>query len=106
MRAADAMLFPSLYEGLPGAVLEASSVGLPVVASDLPVIQEIKAYLPLLRSLPLSCSNQEWAVACEKLCAESNKGETRAAAERRFLLSPFRLDRCVLLHTMLWQGEL
>jgi len=39
-RAADALAFPSVKEGFGLAVLEALSVGLPVVASDLPVFAE------------------------------------------------------------------
>ncbi len=41
MQCSDVMLFPSLYEGLPVAVLEAGAAGLPVVASDIPCIGEI-----------------------------------------------------------------
>jgi glycosyltransferase involved in cell wall biosynthesis len=39
--AADAFVFPSLYEGLPGGVIEALATGLPVIASDVPGIREI-----------------------------------------------------------------
>jgi glycosyltransferase-like protein len=39
-QAADALAFPSLKEGWGLAVLEAMSVGLPVVASDIPVFRE------------------------------------------------------------------
>ncbi|HEX5472972.1 MAG TPA: glycosyltransferase family 4 protein, partial [Lacipirellulaceae bacterium] len=36
MQVADVFLFPSLREGLSVAVMEASAVGLPIVASDIP----------------------------------------------------------------------
>jgi glycosyltransferase involved in cell wall biosynthesis len=39
--AADALLFPSLTEGMPNAVLEALAAGLPIVASDIPAIREL-----------------------------------------------------------------
>jgi glycosyltransferase involved in cell wall biosynthesis len=41
--AADAFLFPSLTEGMPNAVLEAMACGLPIVASDMPVLQDLAA---------------------------------------------------------------
>ena len=41
MAASDLFVFPSLYEGLGGALIEAMALGLPVVASDLPAIREV-----------------------------------------------------------------
>jgi len=39
--AADAFVFPSLYEGLGGAVLEAMALQVPIVASDVPALSEV-----------------------------------------------------------------
>jgi len=52
LAAADAFLFPSLTEGMPNAVLEAMACGLPIVASDIPVLRELSADGE--RMLPLS----------------------------------------------------
>lgn len=41
MAASDLFVFPSLYEGLGGALIEAMAVGLPVVASDIPALREV-----------------------------------------------------------------
>lgn len=41
LAAGDLFVFPSLYEGLGGAVIEAMALGLPVVASDLPALHEV-----------------------------------------------------------------
>lgn len=41
LAAADLFVFPSLYEGLGGALIEALALELPVVASDLPALREV-----------------------------------------------------------------
>lgn len=43
LAAADVFAFPSRWEGLGGAVLEAMGVGIPVVASDIPAMREVLA---------------------------------------------------------------
>ena len=41
LAASDVFAFPSLYEGLGCAVIEAMALGLPIVASDIPAIREV-----------------------------------------------------------------
>ena len=41
MAAADLFVFPSLYEGLGCALIEAMALRLPIVASDIPVLHEV-----------------------------------------------------------------
>lgn len=57
----DVMLSPSLYEGLPLALVEAQCSGLPVVAAD-SITREV-ALLDSFISLPLSADNTAWADA-------------------------------------------
>ncbi len=58
---ANAMLFPSKWEGLPGAVIEAASVGLPVLGSKIPGVEEIAAQLSIVQALSLDESDEVWA---------------------------------------------
>ncbi|MEN8238830.1 MAG: glycosyltransferase [Actinomycetota bacterium] len=41
LAASDLFVFPSLYEGLGGAMIEALALGLPVIATDLPALREV-----------------------------------------------------------------
>lgn len=41
LTAADLFVFPSVYEGLGGALIEALALGLPAVVSDLPALREV-----------------------------------------------------------------
>lgn len=41
LSAADVFAFPSLYEGLGGAAIEALGLGVPIVASDIPALREL-----------------------------------------------------------------
>lgn len=65
LMASDCMIFPSLYEGFPNAVLEAETTGLPVLMSD--VITEEVCLTDQCVRMPLSKSAQEWADRAEKL---------------------------------------
>jgi glycosyltransferase involved in cell wall biosynthesis len=87
--AADTMVAPSLWEGLPGAVLEASSVGTPVLASDIPPMIEVAKFLPI-RTLSLSQSDEVWATVCAELCADES---LPARVLDAFAASPFTMLR-------------
>ena len=61
-RAMDVLVFPSVYEGLPVAIVEAQAAGLPCVMSDI-VTEESDVIEPLLRRISLRRSAVEWADA-------------------------------------------
>jgi glycosyltransferase involved in cell wall biosynthesis len=82
LKAADLMIFPSLREGLPGAVLEACAAGTPVVASDLPGPKEIAAFSKSIVCLPVTTGDNDWAAAAEKFLG--NRPLAPALAGGRF----------------------
>lgn len=101
LSAADVMLFPSLYEGLPGAVLEASATGLSVIASNIPVIEEIKPFLPNLKALPLAANDKVWAqIAYEQMM--TNNDLARQIEHRQFVQTPFTLEKSIETYERLW----
>lgn len=59
--ALDVMLFPSLFEGLPKAVIEAQCSGLPTVASN--AVPEEACITDCLTIMSLECGENAWACA-------------------------------------------
>lgn len=86
---AHVMLFPSEWEGLPGVVLESASVGLPVVASDLPGIEEIAEQLPNVHIVNRSDPNTQWAQKLQQVLADNS--DTRLMIDA-FSRSDFLID--------------
>jgi glycosyltransferase involved in cell wall biosynthesis len=60
LRAMDVFVFPSLYEGLPLAMVEAQAAGLPCVVST-EVTREVEAVPGLIRWLPLWAGAGVWS---------------------------------------------
>jgi glycosyltransferase involved in cell wall biosynthesis len=71
LRAMDVFVFPSLYEGLPLALVEAQAAGLPCVVST-EVTREVDVVPGLIRWLPLAAGAGVWADAVlESACQPS-----------------------------------
>ena len=67
VRHSTAMLFPSLWEGLPGALIEAASVGVPVLGSAIPGVKEVAKQLPIVEYLELSEPDEAWAAKLQQM---------------------------------------
>lgn len=66
LQASDVFVFPSLFEGLPGALLEAQAAGLPCVVSS-NITSEAVIVNDIVKSLPLSCDIKQWCVAIDQM---------------------------------------
>ena len=102
LKAAAALIFPSRWEGLPGAVLEACAAGTPVLASDLPGVREIAARLPRVRCLSLEAEDACWARALQEVSATAGEPKARWEARRAFARSAFTMDRCIADYGRIW----
>lgn len=92
LAAADVFVFPSLYEGFGGAVIEAMALGLPIVASDLPAIREVveegRNALLVPRGDPTPL-----AQAIEQLLDQAEGREALGRRSRRLFEDRFTLER-------------
>src|SRR5260370_70247 len=88
----DVFVFPSLYEGLPLAVVEAQAAGLPCVVST-GVTREADAVPGLLRWLPLSAGSEIWAEAVLEAAHEARSRPFQSAASLEAMRrSPFSVE--------------
>ena len=67
--AAEALVFPSEYEGFGAPVLEAMSLGTPVVCSDRAALPEVAGDAALVRPLTV----EAWATALDEVAARARR---------------------------------
>jgi len=92
LAAADLFVFPSLYEGLGGSLIEAMASGLPIVATRLPAIEEVveegrNALLVERKSI------EPLAKAMTDLLESPERAKTFGDRSREIFVSKFRLNR-------------
>lgn len=100
LMASEIMVFPSIREGLPGAVLEANAAGLPVVGSDIAPMKEIAQHLGNVNCMSLADKNSSWAAQVADFAKPTSA--SRDAALQAFEASVYSFDRCVQAHKMAW----
>lgn len=91
LAAADVLAFPSIYEGLGGAVLEAMALRCPIVASDLDTLREVAGEGGAL-FVPVGAAGPLAAALVRVLSDEGLREATTAVAHDRFE-SNFTLER-------------
>ena len=107
MAQASAFVLPSKYEGMPLAVIEAQTAGLPCVCADT-FSQEVDFGLGGIRWLSLSDNPYVWADDLEEAVASGRNREEavlRAIQEKGFDASAFA-DRLCALYTAAAEGEM
>ena len=92
--ASDVFFFPSAWEGLPGAPLEALAAGLPIVASDIPSMREIAVYFGGDISMAPPNDIDRHADGIMRALDEPDDGP-RSRRRDRFAESPFTLQNAV-----------
>ncbi|EEP74387.1 glycosyl transferase [Micromonospora sp. ATCC 39149] len=103
LHAADVLLLPSIREGLPGVVLEALAVGVPVVANDLRCLRELSTLVTGLTLVPLSAGPQVWARAALEQAGMADA--QRAELARVLRDSPLTLHHVARQWCRLWRVD-
>jgi glycosyltransferase involved in cell wall biosynthesis len=92
LAAADIFVFPSLFEGLGGVLIEAMALGLPIVASDLPAIREVVEEGGNALLVPHSDPGA-LAVAIDRMLGDDAMRKSFAARGRKIFNERFTLER-------------
>lgn len=97
---ASLFVLPSLWEGLPGVALEASVLGVPVLAADLPGTRELARHFPNVSLVTQAEQDAAWAAAAVRLI---RRGPMPIAdVHARLAESPFTLARSREAHYEIW----
>jgi len=103
LAAADLFVFPSLYEGLGNAVIEAMALGLPVVVTDVPALREVveEGRSGLFFTLQ---SSDELGKAISTLLDDPERAEAFGRRGRQIFLDRFTMDRYMPRIVDLYRG--
>jgi glycosyltransferase involved in cell wall biosynthesis len=99
---ADVSILPSVFEGLPGVVLESLAAGTPVVAHGLPGVREIATRVPGVTTLPNVTDPRAWAAALQPHLAAPIDAAGRDALRLALAASPFTLEAAAAAHLAVW----
>lgn len=105
LKASELLFLPSTWEGLPGVVLEASAIGTPVLASDLPGLREIADYLPAVFLESVDAPSEAWAETALRIAARATASAARARAMEDFGRTPFSIEANAELICRVWDNE-
>jgi glycosyltransferase involved in cell wall biosynthesis len=105
LMAADVMVYPSLWEGLPGVVLEACAAGVPVVASNLLTIQEIALRLPGIEVVSLGDPDESWASRIARPLGVQKSPRTIGGPVARVRESVFGIEHHAEAMCSIWDGQ-
>jgi glycosyltransferase involved in cell wall biosynthesis len=95
------LLFPSLWEGIPGVVVESIMMGTRVVGSNIPSISELSKKCDGIHLSDLNNSNSDWAVMVHHLL---QKSYDRDVLINSFINSDFSIEKCTKSYLEIYES--
>lgn len=92
LAAADLFAFPSRYEGMPGVLIEAMALRLPLVASDVPTVTEVLEPEGNARVVPVD-DPEALATACIAVLRDDVSRAAMASRSREIYEARFTMER-------------
>lgn len=105
LAAMDIFFYPSIYEGLPNALLEAMACGLPIVASNIPEIVEITPP-DFAKQLFDTDDVEEYVKALKEMCEREEKRKDFGARARQWIEERFSLRVSAEELCKIWTADL
>ncbi|MDY0167054.1 MAG: glycosyltransferase [Thermoguttaceae bacterium] len=103
LAASTVLILPSVWEGMPNAVLEAMASRLPVVASDVEGIRELLGPLAAMQTVPYG-DDLALAARIESILSERSTGCELAEQNRLRVEEHFSQDTTCRAYEQLWQS--
>lgn len=102
LNAADLIIFPSKWEGLPGVLVEASIMKKPILTSDIPPCEELSVFFPNIYVYDLENSDYNWALKAERYLRKykDNNMEFVELSD-----TPFQLEKTVKQIEKIWNNK-
>jgi glycosyltransferase involved in cell wall biosynthesis len=99
--AADVLLLPSHWEGMPCAVLEALSCGIPAVVNDVAGPRDLSHQVPGISIVDIRAGAAAWATAAVQAAARNNPAN-RQQLHAAMAASPYAIDAAANAWQALW----
>jgi len=105
MRAFDVFVLPSIYEGLPFALLEAMALGLPIVATDIIGVRDVLGRQPA-GWLTVPQDAAALAATIAQTWLQPDEARQRAQTARQLVETHFSVEQMVQQHLALYRQVL
>jgi glycosyltransferase involved in cell wall biosynthesis len=102
MRAFDVFVLPSIYEGLPFALLEAMALGIPIVATDISGVRDVVGNQQA-GWLAAPQDAQALAAKIAAACTQPDEAQRRARTARQLVETRFSVKHMVQQHLALYE---